>query len=157
MTSSVSRSLLVLVVSHRELPAVMAQRSGAVDGGPVGVAVEPEPVMARPLLQDFGVDDDRALAVGATAESDAQLTADRTRAAVGGDHIGGPDALELVDGQVGEHQLDASVRSATAQALVFEQDRHVGEPVHPGAQHLLQRGLVDELLRRVSVTPRDRQ
>ena len=43
------------------------------------------------------------------------------------------------------------------QALVLEQDRHVGEPVHPGAQHRLQRGLVDELLWRVPVTPRYRQ
>ena len=113
--------------------------------------------MARPLLEDLGVDDDPALGEGAAAEADAQLTADRTRPAVGGDHIGGPDPLELVDGQIGEHQLDVIGALDDAQALVFEQNRHVGEPVHPFAQHLLQRGLVDELLGRVPVTPGYRQ
>ena len=73
----ISRSLLVLVVAHRELPAVMTQRSGAVDGGPFRVAVEPEPVMAGPILEHFGVDDDPALAVRAARVTDAQLPAGR--------------------------------------------------------------------------------
>ena len=42
------------------------------------------------------------------AESDAQLTADGARPAVGGDDVGGPDPPEFVDGQIGEHQLDVS-------------------------------------------------
>ena len=113
--------------------------------------------MARPFLEDLGVDDDPALGVGATAESDAQLTADRTRPAVGGDHVRRPDPPEFVDGQVGEHQLDMVAALGDPQAFVFEQDRHVGKAVHPGAQHRLQRGLVDELLGRVPVTPRYRQ
>jgi hypothetical protein len=46
---------------------------------------------------------------------------------------------------------------ATTQALVLEKNRHVGEPVHPFTQHLLQRRLIDELLGRVPVTPGYRQ
>ena len=63
----------------------------------------------------------------------------------------------MVEFEVGQHQLDVVVALDDPQAFVLEQDRHVGEAVHPGAQHLFQCRLVDELLRRVPVAPRDRQ
>ena len=135
----------------------MTQRSGAVHGGPCRVAVEPKPVMAGPFLEHFGVDDDPALAVGAARIADAQLAADGAGRAVGGDHVRGPDSPEFVDLEIGEHQLDVITALDDPQALVLEKNRDVGEAVDPGAQHLLQRGLVDELLRWVPIAPGHRQ
>ena len=149
--------LLVLLVAHRELPAVMTQRSGAVHGGPGRVAVEPQPVMAGPFPQHLGVDDDPTLAVGAPRIADTQLAADRAGRAVGGDHVRGPHPPEFVDLEIGEHQLHMILALHHPQALVLEQHSDVGEPLHPRAQHLFHRGLVDELLGWVPVAPRHRQ
>ena len=142
---------VVLLVAHRELPAVVPQRGGAVDRRPRRVAVEAQPVVSGPFPNHLGVDDDPALGEGAAAEADAELAADRARAAVGGDHVAGPDALELVAGEVGEHQLDAVGMLHQPQAFVLEQYGDVSEAVDPLAQDLVHRRLVDELLWRVAV------
>ena len=67
--------LLILSRAGRILPAVVAEWSRAVDGGAGWVAVEPQPVVAVPLLQHLGVDHDPSFAVGAARVADAQLTA----------------------------------------------------------------------------------
>ena len=107
--------LLVLIRARGVLPSVVTEWGRAVDRGTGWVAVEPEPVVGVPLLQHLGVDDDPSLGVGAARIADAQLTAGRRRAAVGGDHIGRAEPLEGVGAQVGQHEFDlVALRHARA-------------------------------------------
>ena len=141
--------LLILIRAGGVLPAVMTEWSRAVDGGTRWVAVEPQPVVAVPLLQHLGVDDDPSFAVGAPRVTDAELTAGGRRAAVSGDHVGRAEPLESVGAQVGQHEFDLVALRYHAQAFVFEKDLDVREAGHALAQHLIDRGLVEELLRRM--------
>jgi len=100
------QGLVVLISARRELPPVMTEWSRAVDGGTGWVAMEPQPLVALPLLQDLGVDDDPSFAVGAPRVTDAELTAGGRRAAVSGDHVGRAEPLESVGEQVGQHEFD---------------------------------------------------
>lgn len=69
--------LLVLVRACGKLPSVVAEWSRAVDHGAGRVRVEPQPVIGIPLVEDFGVDDDPSLGVGASGIADTELAPSR--------------------------------------------------------------------------------
>ena len=79
------------------------------------------------------------------------MSAQRAGAAVGGDDVPGADPRERILRQVGQHQLDAVGVLEHAQALVLEKNGDVGEAVDAFAQHRVDGGLIDELLRRMAV------
>ena len=105
--------------------------------------------MAVPLLQHLGVDDDPPLGVGPARIADTQLTAGRRRAAIGGDHIRRTDPLEGVGAKVGQHEFDLVARRQHAEAFVLEQYLDVREAGDALAQHMIDRGLIQKLLRRM--------
>ena len=138
----------------RELPAVVAQRGGAVHRGAGRVAVEPQPVDLGPGLVDLRVDDDPAVVVGAPLEADVQAPAGGAGPAVGGDHISGAGLPDLVaHAGAPDGQVDAVGVLVEPGALVPEQHLDVRVAGDPGPQCLFQGGLVDELLGGVAVAP----
>ena len=143
----VEQLLLEFACARRVFPAVVAQGSRTVDGRAGRIAVKAQPVVAFPLPQHLGVDDDPALAVGPPGVADAELAPGRRRAAVGGDDIAGVQALQRVGPQVGEHQLDAVVVGMYAQAFVFQQYVNVGKSLDAVPQDMVDRWLIQKLLR----------
>ena len=116
--------------------------------------MKPQPVVAVPLTNHLGVDDNPAFGVGASLVSDPELAAGRRGPAVGGDHIRGAQTLEGVGAQVRQHQFDVEWPFDRTQTFVFEQHLDVGKPGDALAEHVVDRGLVQELLRRMPAAAR---
>lgn len=109
--------------------------------------------MGIPFFVHLGVDDDPSFGIGATRIADTQLSTRRRGSAVGGDHIGGPHPLERVGAKVGQHQFDVVRFGQHAQTFVFEQHVDVAEPIHPFAEDMVDRRLIEKLLGRVARNP----
>ena len=92
--------LLVFVFPDGELPSVVAQRGGAVDGGTAWLAVKSQAVVGIPFLGHLGVDHDPAFGIGTSGVADAELTPRRRRAALCGDDIRRAHPLEGVGGDL---------------------------------------------------------
>lgn len=100
---------LVVAGQNGELPAVMAEWRGAVDCWPGRIAVEAQPVDVRPLTQHLRVDDDPAVLVGASLETDAQSRSGGAGAAIGRDHVRGSKPGGHASNQVEDLELDALI------------------------------------------------
>jgi hypothetical protein len=59
------------------------------------------------------------------------------------------EPLEGIGAQVGQHELDVVVLGHHPQAFVLQQQVDVGKSLHALAQHVIDRRLVEELLRRM--------